>query len=181
VLGVLLVLAGCGGTVEERPLPEPRAAEPQRRDLAWRESYPGPGGERIVFAVERFEVTPAGWNARVAVTNRTSVTFDARTRNPAEARYGLMLFATGDLGELEQANERGSLPPVRRATEIEPLPPPSLAPGATWRATLSARGTLPAGAHVRLVFGVLRARGEPPDGMERLLTWITDRSYRLRP
>lgn len=181
LLGVAFALAGCAGAVEERPPQVPEAAEPQRAELRWRESYPGPGGERLVFVVERFEVTSDGWSANVAITNATTVPYAARTSRPSELRYGLMLFASPDEDEFERANEEGRLPAVRLASEIDPPPPWALAPGATWRTTLSARGSLPAGAYVRLVFGRLRARGRPPEGMERFLTWITDRSHRLRP
>jgi hypothetical protein len=54
-----------------------------------------------------------------------------------------------------------------------------LAPKQTWRATISAPGSLADGAYVRVSFGPLVAKGDPPDGMEPRVVWITDRSYRL--
>jgi hypothetical protein len=92
-----------------------------------------------------------------------------------------MLFATGDLSELEEANEAGRLPPPRQPETIEPLPPAVLVPGATWRARLTGSGSLPAGGYMRVAFGPLVVQGDPPDDMEPTVRWITDRSYRLRP
>jgi hypothetical protein len=179
-LALALLVAGCGETPVRDPRPAPRAAEPQRAELGWNEAYPPGGSEQLRFQVESLEVTDAGWSARIAVTNETSVPFEARPRE-LERRYGVMLFATGDLAELEEASREGALPKTRPATRIEPEPPAVIAPGATWRALLSAPGALAAGSHVRIVFGPFRAEGEPPEGLEPTVTWITDSSYRLRP
>ena len=179
-LALALALAGCGASPEVRPRPEPRAAAPQRVDLGWRETYPATGRERLVFLVDSLEVTRSGWTARIAVRNDTGVPYAARPA-AAASRYGLMLFATSDQKELEDAASSGGLPPVREAERIDPVPPTTLAAGATWRATLSAPGSLPAGSHVRVVFGPLRTEREPPEGLEAEIVWITDRSQRLRP
>ena len=90
-----------------------------------------------------------------------------------------MLFATGGLAELEAANRTGRLPPVRLAATMKPPPPDVLAPGATWRTTLSGPGSLADGSYVRVSFGPLRAIGKPPQGMQPVVFWITDRSHRL--
>ena len=90
-----------------------------------------------------------------------------------------MLFETGDLAELEEAARDGTLPAPRLAAKLEPAPPELLAPKDTWRSTISAPGALADGSYVRVSFGPLRAQGEPPDGMEQVVVWITDRSYRL--
>ena len=179
-LAVLVVAAGCGAPVDDdRPWAPARPAELQRAELGWHEPYPAPGLDRLVFAVESFEVTSRGWAAEVSIRNDASIRFEMRP-DEVQLRYGLMLFASADATELDEANESGRLPFVRPALELEPEPPAMLAPGATWRARVSARGSLPAGAHVRLVFGPLRAQGKLPEGMRRVITWITDRSYRLR-
>lgn len=180
LLAFVLALAGCGEPAVDRPRPVPQAAEPQQAELGWRESYPDASGERLVFEVESFEVTAEGWSTRVAVTNETSIPWEARPPL-SQQRYGVMLFATGDLGELEEAARSGGLPAARKAETIEPEPPAVLAPGATWRARLAARGALAAGSYLRVVFGPLRAAAEPPEGMEQVVVWITDSSYRLRP
>jgi hypothetical protein len=179
-LALALLLAGCGGAELAERGPPPVAASPQRAALTWVERYPSTGRERLVFRVESIAVTRAGWTARIAVDNETSVPY-APGRGAAERRYGVMLFSTGDLGELEEAARAGGLPAVREATRIEPEPPEALAPGSSWRASLSAPGSLPAGSHVRVVFGPFHALGEPPEGLEPDVVWITDRSYRLRP
>lgn len=178
-LAVLVVAAGCGTPVDDRPWTPSRPAEPQRAELGWNERFPPTGFARLVFTVESFEVTSRGWAAEVSILNDASIRFELRPEE-AQPRYGLMLFATGDAAEIEKANDSGDLPLVRPALELEPEPPAMLAPGATWRARISARGALPADAHVRLVFGPIRARGKLPEGMPRVITWITDRSYRLR-
>ena len=176
-LALALVLGGCGGAAPVEPVRLPEAAAPQRVELAWRESYPPGSGDRLVFVVDELTVTADGWSARVAVTNRTGVAF--HTGRPVGFRYGLMLFATGDLGELEEAARSSGLPAVRPALTIEPPPPAVLRAGATWRATLSAPGSLPAGAYARVVFGPLGAEGEPPEGIETVVVWITDHARRL--
>jgi hypothetical protein len=92
-----------------------------------------------------------------------------------------MLFADGRLETLDELNRAGALPPVRKADVIEPPPPAALAPAERWEADLSASGSLPAGSWVRVSFGALFARGEPPPGMQSPVVWITDRTHRLEP
>jgi hypothetical protein len=176
VLAAVLLLAGCGGGELEQVKPG-RAAEPQRVELGWREDYPSKG-ERLVFVVDALEITKRGWSADIAVTNSTEIPFELGAI-PEPLAFGLMLFATGSLDALEQEAEAGRLPAPRVATRIEPAPPDELAPDETWHATISAPGSLADGAFVRVSFGPLRARGEPPAGMEPVVHWITDRSYRL--
>ena len=176
VLAAVLLLAGCGAGELEQVKPV-RAAEPRRVELGWRESYPSTG-ERLIFAVEALEITKRGWSADIAVTNSTAIPFELGAL-PEPSAFGLMLFATGNLEELAQAADEGRLPAPRLAARIEPAPPDELAPDRTWRATISAPGSLADGAFVRISFGPFRARGEPPAGMEPTVRWITDRSYRL--
>ena len=90
-----------------------------------------------------------------------------------------MLFADGRLETLDELNRAGALPPVRKAASIEPPPPRALAPAERWEAALSAPGSLPDGSWVRVSFGTLFARGEPPVDIQPRVVWITDRAYRL--
>lgn len=177
VLLAVLLLTGCGAAAETEPVPPARAAEPQHVELGWLESYPSTG-ERIRFAVDELDVRAGGWSVEIRVTNATRSSFELGV-NRAELSFGLMLFATGDLEELEEANREGRLPPVRLASKLKPPPPDVLAPGATWHATLSAPGSLADGSYVRVAFGPLRAVGEPPQGMQPVVLWITDRSHKL--
>lgn len=171
------LLAGCGAVAEdEEPFVPARAAEPRRAELRWRETYPA-GPRRLVFEVHDLEVLAKGWRAEISVTNETGIAF--ATGGATDRVFGLMLFANGELEELQRASEAGTLPPVREAAEIFPAPPRVLSAGATWRATLEAPGALADGSFVRVAFGPFEARGEPPEGMEPVVFWITDRSHRL--
>jgi len=177
VLLAVLLLTGCADAPEPEPIPPARAAEPQRVALDWLESYPSTG-ERLRFAVDVLTVRSEDWSVEIAVTNATRSSFELGA-NRAELSFGLMLFATGELEELEELSREGELPPVRLPRTIEPAPPDVLAPGATWRVTLSGPGSLADGSYLRVAFGPLRAVGEPPPDMEPVVFWITDRSHRL--
>lgn len=177
VLLAVLLLTGCAAATETEPVPPARAAEPQHVKLGWVESYPSEG-ERLRFAVDELDVSAEGWSVEIAVTNKTNSSFELGV-DPAQLSYGLMLFGTGELAELEEANREGRLPTVRLAATMKPPPPDVLAPDATWRATLSASGSLADGSYVRVVFGPLRAVGDPPEGIEPVVLWITDRSHQL--
>jgi hypothetical protein len=177
LLVAVLLLAGCGSGGKLEPVDESRAAEPQRAELHWRESYPS-SGQRLIFAVDSLEITAMGWSADIAVTNSTAIPFDLGAV-PTPSAFGLMLFANDSLDELEEAAKNGRLPAPRVATRFDPAPPDVLAPKQTWRATISAPGSLADGAYVRVSFGPLLAKGDPPDDMNPRVRWITDRSYRL--
>jgi hypothetical protein len=176
-LFAVLLLTGCAAAAEPEPVVPARAAEPQHVELRWRERYPSKG-EQIRFAVDELEVRAGGWSVEIAVTNATRSSFELGA-NPAELSFGLMLFPTGALADLEKASKENRLPPPRLAATMKPAPPDVLDPGATWRATLSAPGSLADGSYVRVVFGPLRIIGEPPQDLEPVVVWITDRSHKL--
>jgi len=174
LLCALLVASGCGGgRGEPAPATPARAAEPQTNELGWREAYPATGPQ-LRFRVGRLEVREDGWSVDVAIENATSIPFELGAR-PLELQFGLVLFRTGELEELESA----PLPSIRRAKSIRPPPPDVLTAGRTWRATLSAPGSLADGAFLRVSFGTLVAVGEPPPDMQPAVVWITDKAYRL--
>ena len=176
-LGALLLVSGCGSSA---PAPPPAvAAPPQAAELAWNERTPetGPG---LVFRVHRFAVTERGWEADVEVENRSGITWVLGEDPVAVAQsFGIMLFATGELGEVEQRSGDANLPGVRPARAFVPELAPRLAPGASWRGLVSAPGKLAAGRFVRVVFGPLVAVGKPPNGVPTRFVWITDHTYRL--
>jgi len=173
LLCLVLAASGCGTTRESAPTPPPRAAEPQARELGWREAYPETGPQ-LRFRVGRLEVREDGWSVEVAIENATSISFELGAR-PLELQFGLALFRTGELEELENA----LLPSIRRAETIEPPPPDVLRAGQSWRTTLSAPGSLADGTFLRVSFGTLVAVGEPPPNMQPAVVWITDKSFRL--
>jgi len=173
LLGLLLAVTGCGTGSEPPPAPLARAAEPQTSELGWREAYPDKGPQ-LRFRVGRLEVRENGWSVEVAIENATSIPFELGAR-PLELQFGLVLFGTGELEELESA----PLPSIRRAESIEPPPPDVLAAGQTWRTTLSAPGSLANGTFLRVSFGTLVAVGDPPAEMQPAVVWITDKAFRL--
>lgn len=177
MLLAVLLLTGCAAPQTERPVLLAHAAEPQHAELGWVESYPSEG-QRLRFAVETLDVRPGGWSVEIEVTNLTRTSFELGVHR-TQLSFGLMLFATGGLDELEDANRAGRLPPVRLAATMTPPPPDVLAAGAEWRTTLSGPGSLADRAYLRVAFGWLRAVGDPPSGMQRDVFWITDRSHRL--
>jgi hypothetical protein len=178
LLVLAFVLGGCGtADTGGEAVPPPQAAEPQSTELDWREFHPAPTGERLVFEVGRFAVTADGWSAAIGVVNRTDIRFEIDT-GPGDYTFGLMLFPTGDLKTVEEANRQGQLPAVRRATTIEPPPPKFLQPGETWQAVMSAPGALVDGSWARVVFGTFVAVGDAPDEFKRVV-WFTDHTHPL--
>src|SRR5687768_9294970 len=113
VLLAVVLLTGCGPAAETEPVTPARPAEPQHLRLDWRESYPSKG-ERLRFAVDSLTVRAGGWSAEIAITNSTRGSFELGT-DQARLSFGLMLFATGGLDELERLNREGRLPTVRLA------------------------------------------------------------------
>jgi len=177
-----LAFSSTAGRLADDPAPAlpSVAAGPQSVQLDWRETY-GSGGERIVFEVESLEVHENGWQARIAVTNDTSVPYAlGDPRATLDRAFGLKLFATGDDSELERRNRNGTLPITRPASRYEPSLPKLLTPQATWRGTISAPGRLVARSWVRVVFGTLVVVGSPPDGLDESLVWVTDHAYQLQ-
>lgn len=177
-LGAVLLTAGCSSGSTPPVIPEP--APPQAAELAWVERSPetGPG---LVFRVRRFAVTESGWESDVEIENRTGISWSLG-ENPVavEQSFGIMLFATGDMGELEERNQDAELPGLRAAQRFVPELPARLRPGDDWRGTISAPGSLASGRWVRVVFGPLLAVGDPPDDMPSQFVWITDHAYHLR-
>jgi hypothetical protein len=165
---------------DDEPSPETsRAAGPQQAQLDWRETY-GPPGEQLVFSVDSLAVVPNGWRVRLAVGNETSIPYELGDPSATLDRsFGLMLFSTGELEELETRNADGTLPAVRPAARYTPALPLVLQPGESWEGTISASGSLVASSWARVVFGALVAVGKPPDGLDERVVWITDHAHRL--
>lgn len=165
---------------DETVVPPARAAAAQSAELGWSEPFPTVG-PALVFRVHRVAVTEGGWTAEVEIENRTEVEWEIGADRVAVAQsFGVMLFETGTLDEVERRGRDGNLPGLRAVDRFEPPVPPRLVPGRRWRTTISARGTLAAGRYLRIVFGPLITRAEPPEGMQPRFVWITDHAYRLR-
>jgi hypothetical protein len=173
-LAAVTLLTGCGST-DSTPLP-PGPAPPQQASLDWVERFPGKG-PALVFTARHFEVTASGWRAEIGLENDTSTKW--RLVESPSTGFGVMLFPTNDVAEVESRSRDGDLPGLREARTFEPALPASLPPGASWHGSISAPGPLAVGLYVRIVFGQLVAVGDPPDGMPRQFSWITDNSYGL--
>ena len=122
-----LALAGC--RPETAALAPSTPAGPQRAELGWGEREPsqGPG---LVFRVHRFAVTNEGWEAEIEIENRTSIEWEVSSDRLTAARsFGVMLFATGDLDELENRNRNADLPGLRLAQTFDPILPFRIEPG----------------------------------------------------
>ncbi len=173
-LAAAALLAGCdsGGAP---PLPT-GPAPPQSEALDWVERFPA-DGPALVFSAHLFEVTSAGWRAEIELANDTSIPWEIQ-ESPA-TQFGVMLFPTDEVSEVEHRSRNDDLPGLREAQSLEPTPPATLRPGKSWRGTMSAPGSLAAGLYVRIVFGRLVAVGDPPTGMPAQFSWITDHAYRL--
>lgn len=164
--------------------PEPEtsvSAGPQTAELGWEETY-GEADERMVFTVESLEVTERGWRVKLGIRNETSIAYSVGDpRATLDRAFGLMLFSSGTLEELERLNAERRLPAVRPATSYEPPLPKILEPRSSWEGTIAAPGALVAGSWARVVFGALTAIGPPPEELDERIVWITDHAYRLTP
>jgi hypothetical protein len=179
VVGISTVATGCstGGSSTEA-LPTVKAP-PQSAELGWIENYPA-DQPALVFGVQSFRVTAEGWRAEISVQNRSDVRWEvANPRDGTDLQFGVMLFPTDNLKELEQRSRQNELPAIRQATAYSPALPAVLRPGATWRGTISAPGALAGGLWVRVSFGPFASDGDPPPGVESPLGWITDHAYHL--
>jgi hypothetical protein len=135
------------------------AAGPQEATLGWREVNGAPG-EQLVFTVDSIAVTDKGWSAVVGIENDTSIAWELSPGALPDGNFGLALFETGEIDELNRRNRAGTLPPVRAATKYAPELARTLEPGGSWKGEISARGALVAGSFARVVFGTLIAVGE---------------------
>jgi hypothetical protein len=169
LLGVALVLGGCGGSPEGPTLAPP--ATPRTIELGWVERHKN---ARFTFRVERLVVAEHGWRATVSVTNRSQIAYRLDQRS-----VGLVLLETQTPAELRGLTDNMSHPPpALKPTRASPAPPPALGPGASWSATVSGPEELRDGSVVRVLFGpfssIERFRGEAQD-----VLWVTDQAVRL--
>lgn len=156
------------------------AARPQSAPLGWHEEY-GSAGQRIVFTVDRLQVLRGGWKARIGIANHTSNAYDVGDpRATLDRSFGLMLFPTKSESELDERNDKGTLPPVREVSRFQPSLPKVLESGQAWQGTVWAPGPLVARSWVRVVFGPLLVIGKPAKGAPSSIVWITDHTYQLK-
>lgn len=176
-VAVSVAAVGCGST--DVAVPAAIKAPPQTARLSWDEPYPA-GEAALVFGVSTFTVTRTGWEADISVRNRSKVAWEIGGPDGAPARaFGVLLFPTGALEDLERRNREGDLPAIRPAQSFRPALPAVLKPGSTWAGTIAARGALAGGLWVRVSFGAFRSVGTPPDGAQPQVVWFTDHTHQL--
>jgi hypothetical protein len=180
LLAVLVVGLATACTDETPPAAPPtEAAKPQSKKVDWVEVFRGEAAS-FTFRVHSLEVLADGWRAEVSMTNGTRIRYSVGDpEETLERLFGVMLFRTGELHEVEQLNSSGGLPGIRRAQTFMPELPLVLEPESTWKGTIEASGSLAAGRYLRVVFGTLVPMGEPPEGFPPTLIWITDHAYLL--
>jgi hypothetical protein len=178
LLGAVL-LTGCGSEDDEAPLAT--RAPPQQAELGWEERFPE-DGPAFVFRAHRLAVTADGWEADIEFENMTTIPWRilGAPGSGVATSFGVMLFESGALEEVERRSGEGELPGIRAAGRFTPALPARLAPGSSWRGTIGARGSLAAGLYLRLVYGPFVAVGDPPEGMQSGFSWITDHAHRLK-
>ena len=174
---VALGVVGCASTTVT--VPATVKAPPQTASLEWRERYPGTR-PALVLGVSRFTVTREGWTAEISVENTSTVAWTVGDpRAAADRQFGVLLFPTDDLNELERRSRGGDIPAIRAATSYAPALPQTLRPGQTWKGTIAAPGALGGGLWVRLSFGPFASVGDPPEGAQTPVVWVTDHAYHL--
>ncbi len=165
--------------VEAPPSDVSAAASPQSARLGWRELY-GSTRQNVVFTVDRMQVLHGGWKARIGIANHTSNAYDVGDpRATIDRSFGLMLFSSSSASELDERNQKGTLPSVRQVVRFEPSLPKVLESGEAWQGTISAPGALAAQSWVRFVFGPLLVIGKPAKGTPSTIVWITNHTHRL--
>jgi hypothetical protein len=182
LLVAFLIVGLTTACAEETPPPAPptEAAKPQSKNVAWVEVFRQEGAS-FTFRVHSLEVLSDGWRAEVSMTNGTRIRYSVGDPDETlERLFGVMLFRTGELQEVEELDSSGGLPGIRQAQTFTPELPLVLEPNATWKGTIEASGSLAAGRYLRVVFGALAPIGEPPEGFPPTLVWITDHAYLLQ-
>jgi hypothetical protein len=156
------------------------AAAPQTAALDWVERFPA-DGPALVYRVKEIRVEPDGWEAELAIENRTDRRYEIpAATDPTSRVFGVMMFASGELEDLQTRSRTGDYPTVRPARTVVPALPLLLLPGDVWSGTIAAPGSLPGGKWLRVVFGPLTVVGDVPKDVPTDVIWITDHAHRLR-
>ena len=179
LLAVLVAAGAAACTSSGVTLPPASPASLQEAQVNWVEPTSSKP-PRLVFQVRRIHVTPNGWSARVAIRNDSGIGWEFGDSQASTAPFGVMLFATGEMSELERRIQERDLPGLRGARTVKPAPPAILGPGQFWEGTIAAPGALAAGRWLRVVFGPLLAHGTAPPSLGQELSWITDNALLLR-
>jgi hypothetical protein len=171
-LVLALGVSGCGSS----PTGPAASAPPRTITLHWRETYAGRAGIRLSFEVTKLTVWSHGWSVEASVENRSRIPIAiGKPHAPGRTEFGLYVLKSGSRADLERRIRRGSLPPPLEADRFTPARPTRLEPAGHWAGTFSGPHRLPAGAFVRVSFGVFSTNAP---GIS-YFSWVTDHVLRL--
>jgi hypothetical protein len=176
----VLVLAGCGGGTEMECLYHGIRCEnlPKHKlfRVNWNEKVDLEANQPIAtFRVQSIEVRPRGYTIEASFTNTSPQTFTFPTGGArAPKDFGLGVF-TDALGV------RADEPPnyLLQAKRITPAMPRELAPGQTWRGTMTSDEPPRPKRWLRVVFGVFFWKGKPPYGQGPFFIYATSHNVQV--
>ncbi len=94
-------------------------------------------------------------------------------------RFGLAVFDSPASSEVQDRVNRNALYTGPVAERVVPPLPRALAAGERWSGWFGARGRLPAGLWVRVVFGRFAFPGDVPPGLIARFSCVTDKARHL--
>lgn len=167
-------LAGCAGDAAQ---PTTAYAPPQTLEVNWSERH---GGERaITVTVKRLEITAAGWRATGSVTNATGRVIQVSRPHARGTKLGLLVTRTAGAREVERLFATSLPNPTLFAADVQPALPRVLQAGTRWAGRFGGPGRIPAGRHLRVLFG--RFTVDPPvRGLPDRFVVVTRGSVRAR-
>jgi hypothetical protein len=174
----VVVLAGCGGGKKECLYHGIRCENlPQHRlfRVNWNENVSLEANQPIArFRVRSIEVRPRGYTISASITNTSPQTFTFPTGGPRSPRnFGLGVF-TDALGVRVEESPNYLL----KAKRIVPAMPRQLAPGQTWRGTMSSDEPPRPNRWLRVLFGVFFWKGKPPYGTGPYFLYATSHNVK---
>ena len=126
--------------------------------------------------VRRLVVGRRSWRVDAALANRTGVALQVvRPHHLHAVEFGLDVFDTNTLGEVETRAARKALHTGALPERVVPPIAGVLQPGDRWAGSFSAPGRLPRGKYVRVVFGrFVVPGGKVPSGIAARFFCTTD-------
>ena len=175
ILATCVIAAGCGSR-------EATATWAPPETLTFRGgSDCGPKGHDVQIRVRKLVVGRRSWRVDATLANRTGVALQViRPHHLHTVEFGLDVFDTNTLAEVERRAARKALHNGALAERVVPPLAGVLRPGDRWAGSFSAPGRLPRGKYVRVVFGrFVVPGGKVPAGLAARFFCTTDDAPRL--